>query len=95
VKSLRFLPKVEADLADIWRYSAEHWGLNQAERYIDDIRDACRALAVGRHQGRAVDVRPGYLKYLVGRHMLYFRECSDRLDIIRILHGAMDVNRHL
>jgi len=95
VKSLRFLPKTEADLADIWRYSAEQWGVNQAERYIDDIRDVCRALAAGRHQGRAVDVRPGYLKYLVGRHMLYFRERSDRLDIIRILHGAMDVNRHL
>jgi len=95
VKPLLFLPEAEADLADIWHYSAERWGVNQADRYTDDIRDACLALADGSRLGKRVDVRPDYLKYRVGRHMLYFREHSDRLEIIRILHGAMDVSRHL
>jgi len=95
MKSLLFSPAAEADLADIWRYSAEQWGVNQAEHYIDDIRDACHALATGTRQGRTVDIRPGYLKYLVGRHLLYFKENDGCLEIIRILHARMDVAHHL
>jgi len=95
MKSLLFSPAAEADLADIWRYSAEQWGVDQAGQYIDDLRDACHALATGTRQGRRTDIRPGYLKYLVGRHLLYFKENDGCLEIIRILHARMDVARHL
>ncbi|MDW9912377.1 type II toxin-antitoxin system RelE/ParE family toxin, partial [Sinorhizobium meliloti] len=46
-------------------------------------------------KGRNVDVRPGYLKYPAGSHIVYFRNRGDRIDIIRILHGRMDAQRHL
>jgi len=95
MKSLPFSPAAETDLADIWRYSAEQWGVDQAEQYIDDLRDACHALATGTRQGRRTDIRSGYLKYLVGRHLLYFKENDGCLEIIRILHARMDACRQL
>jgi len=95
VTSLRFAPKAQADLADIWRYSAEHWGVNQADRYTDDIRDACSGLADGSRQGRPAEIRTGYLKYRIGAHVIYFREYERRLEVIRILHARMDVGVHL
>ena len=47
--------------------------------------------------GRACDeVRPGYRKHAVGSHTLYYRIASaDVIDVVRILHQRMDVDRHL
>lgn len=95
MKALAFSPAAETDIDGIWNYSADNWGPEQADRYTDEIRDACEALAVGRRKGRTLDVRPGYLKLSTGSHMIYFRDSGDRLEIIRILHGSQDVERHL
>ncbi|MDR1227443.1 MAG: type II toxin-antitoxin system RelE/ParE family toxin [Azoarcus sp.] len=95
MKSLVFSPAARVDVDVIWDYTVEHWGADQADRYMDDIRDACHGLASDRRQGRPVDVRPGYLKYLAGSHVVYFRDHGDRLEVVRILHGRMDVDRHL
>jgi len=95
VKSLRFAPAAQRDLAAIWRYSADRWGVQQAGRYTNDIRDACQALANGIRHGKLVDSRADYLKYSIGLHVIYFRDQDKRLDVVRILHGKMDVNRHL
>jgi len=82
-------------MRSIWRYTAEHWGMDQADRYTDNISDACRALACGTKRGRPVEVRPGYQKYLTGAHTVYYCDRGDRLEIIRVLHNRMDVNHHL
>lgn len=95
MKAIALSPAAEADLEAIWDHSAQHWGLAQADRYVDDIRDACLALAEGVRFGRPVDVRPPYLKYAVGTHMLYFRDEPDRLEVIRILHQRQDVSHNL
>jgi toxin ParE1/3/4 len=34
-------PAAGADLEQIWDYTAERWGQEQAERYVRAIRDAC------------------------------------------------------
>ncbi len=86
-------PAAQADLSDIWDYTAHNWGVTQAERYILGIREACEALADGRRKGRSADdIRPGYRKLPVGSHVLFFRITSDgEIDVVRILHQRMDV----
>lgn len=88
-------PAAISDIAAIWDYTAERWSADQADRYTDDIKDACEALCSGRKVGRPVDVRPGYMKYAVGSHMLYFRQMDDWIVIVRILHQRMDVGTRL
>lgn len=95
MKDLVFAPAAIADIEQIWDYSAEHWGADQADRYTDEIRDACMTLATGHRHCRLVPERAGYLKYATGSHMIYFREASDRLDVIRVLHQAQDPERHV
>ena len=95
MKALAFSPAAAADLEHIWDHSARLWGPDQADRYIDEIRDACLGLASGIRQGMLVDVRPGYLSYATGTHMIYVRDRGDRLDVIRILHQRQDVSRNL
>jgi toxin ParE1/3/4 len=95
VKALLFSPAAEIDLANIWDYSADNWGPDQADRYTDEIRDACKALVIGHKQGKTVDVRPGYMKLPTGSHVVYFRDYSDQIHVMRILHSRMDVALHL
>jgi toxin ParE1/3/4 len=95
MKSVAFTPAAVADLDAIWDYTAEHWSADQADRYIDGLRDVCLELADGTRTGRVVEVRPGYLKQAVGSHMIYFRFSDDRVQVMRILHQSMDVARRL
>ncbi|MDM7956395.1 type II toxin-antitoxin system RelE/ParE family toxin [Blastomonas sp.] len=95
MKALVFSPQAEADIEAIWDCSAANWGLDQADRYTKDIRASCAALASGSKQGRPVDVRPGYSKRQTGSHILYFRDTEAAIIIVRVLHGAQDVERYL
>jgi toxin ParE1/3/4 len=45
MKTLAFSPAAKADTEEIWDYSADRWGPDQADGYTDAIRDACQALA--------------------------------------------------
>ena len=88
-------PMAEADLEDIWAYTAETWSVEQAEIYTNDIINVFEELAEGQKKGRPIEVREGYVKALIGRHAIYFQVRGEVIAIIRILHQSMDVERHL
>ena len=90
-------PAAQADLNQIWDYSARNWGAAQANRYVLDIRRAIEGLADGSRQGRAIDdIRPGYRKLAVASHFLFYRITdAGMIDIIRILHQRMDAASRL
>lgn len=89
-------PAAQADIDEIWTYTAERWGEDQAESYLLGIRDACVELAAGKRTSRPVDIRDGYRKAFVGSHVLYFRgRDSAGIVVVRILHKRMDAARHL
>lgn len=95
MKALAFTVAATVDLEGIWDYTEGKWGLAQARKYVQALRDACHALASGERHGGMVDVRPGYLKCRSGAHVIFYRDLGDALEIVRILHGAQDVSRHL
>lgn len=90
-------PRARRDLREIWDYSAEQWGAAQADRYIRLIAAACEALAIGRAKGRSAEaIRRGYFRQTVGSHVLFYRARKrGGIEIVRILHQRMDVERHL
>ncbi len=81
--------KAQSDLIGIWAYTEDRWGEQKADTYYKSIIEAIERL------GRRADVRDAYLKYPVGRHVLYFTNAEGRIRIIRVLHQSMDVDRHL
>ena len=94
-ESYRLSRRAEADLADIYAYTATHWSLDQADRYITDIRSALVGLVDGSKRGRArADVGEGYLSYVVGAHLILYRE-TNAIMVVRVLHTSMDAPRHL
>lgn len=91
----RLRPLAEADLEEIWTYTGGRWSLEQADSYLRGLLDAFAGLAAGTKVGRRADVREGYLKYAVGSHVIYYRQDEGGLDVVRVLHGRMDVSRHV
>jgi toxin ParE1/3/4 len=89
-------PRAIADLEDIWDYSTETWGTVQAERYLRLINDSFRKIADNPGIGRPCDaIREGYRKRSVGRHVIFYRTAEGGVDVVRILHERMDMDRHL
>lgn len=91
----RLTPLAEADLEEIWTYTSHYWSMEQADKYHREIMAAIEGLAAESLPGHPCDVREDYWKYKVGMHVLYYRCSGDFLDIIRVLHGRMDVDAHL
>ncbi len=55
MKRWRLTRKARADLADIWNYTAELWGVVQAERYIRQIEMELTAASLGTALVRPID----------------------------------------
>ena len=87
--------KAKADLRGIWNFTEDRWGEQQADTYYRDIIKTFELLAAGDRQGRKSDMRGGYLKYPVGRHIVYFTKGDDKIKFVRVLHESMNVDHHL
>lgn len=89
-------PAAVADLTHIWDFTAERWDVEQADEYLREIERALGRVADNPLIGRACDeIRSGYRRHSVGSHSLYYRYTGDDVDIVRVLHHRMDVDRAL
>jgi toxin ParE1/3/4 len=97
--SSRYLlsPAAQADLEQIWDYTHDRWGVDQAEEYLHELQHAIDRVAANPRIGRACDeIRPGYRKLAAGSHTLFYRVTADDvIDVVRVLHQRMDIDRHL
>ena len=92
----RLSPAAEIDLEHIWTYTAERWGIDQADRYTDHLTTAFAELAQLPKSAPACDhIRPGYRRRNIERHVIYFRITDYGIAVVRILHDRMDEPRHL
>ena len=90
-------PAAQADLEQIWNYTRDRWGVDQAEEYLRELQRAIERAAANPRIGRACDeIRPGYRKLAAGSHVLFYRMNAEGIiDVVRVLHERMDVDRHL
>ena len=77
--NVRLSQLAEHDLEDIWLYTFNAWSYQQADKYQDELYEGVLRLAGDVNLGVAADhIRPGYRKYKVGRHLIFYL-FSDRL----------------
>ncbi|PRY92069.1 plasmid stabilization system protein ParE [Hasllibacter halocynthiae] len=84
----------EEDLRGIWDYTSGRWGLDQADRYLDQIEACCAAIGDGSARERANDPLPEDVRVFRCEHHYIFWITSDRPIVITVLHERMElVNR--
>jgi len=83
-------------MEDIWRYTAQQWGVAQAEHYLDALNASFEDLAHAPLSASACDdIRSGYRRLGVERHAVYYRVEAGTVIVVRVLHQRMDALRHL
>lgn len=88
--------KAEEDLTDIWIYSLQEWGIEQADRYLDELNVGFTRLAAHPRLGKSRDeLRPGYFSIVLNEHIAYYVIHRTVVRIVRVLHSQMDPDRHL
>jgi toxin ParE1/3/4 len=92
----RLAPEAERDLEAIWLYTFEEWGVEQAHLYTDELAEAFTQLATSPEIAVSCDqIRKGYRRIRVGRHVIYFRLAEYGIVVVRVLHDRMLPARHL
>ncbi len=102
---VRLGAEAEKDFAAILRYTRDEFGRGQAKTYKQTLLDALGALSQGPDvTGSAArdEILPGLRTLHVarrgrrGRHFILYRAGPNQtVDVIRILHDAMDLARHI
>ena len=88
--------KALEDLKSIGRYTQKTWGREQRNKYLSKLDESFHILSKQPQLGTARDdIRKGYRVYHVGRHLIFYRQKSTDIEIIRILHDSMDVETRL
>lgn len=85
--------QAEADLQQIWEFIADD-NVDSADRLIEQIHAKAQMLAESPGVGRRrEDLLPFLRSYPLGNYVIFYRIVDDGIDVIRILHGARNIDR--
>jgi toxin ParE1/3/4 len=85
-----------SDLQSIRNYTLEQWGKRQETAYLDAMWEKFEEILSnpGRWRKRE-DLFPGCQIAAQAKHVILFRIQGKTLQVVRILHSAMDYPRHV
>lgn len=79
-------------MAEIWLYTADRWGVDQADAYIRQIEnDIGRAVKFPEMGSPATYLSAEYRKLKSGSHRVIYRHTDAELIVMRVLHERQDV----
>ena len=89
-------PAAKTDLKDIYQYGLRQWGQTQSESYLENIKQQIWTLTeqplIGVDRSELLS---GARSLPIENHTLFYRATLDTVEIIRVLHGRQDPQRHL
>ena len=91
-KTFNLTRRAREDLRGIWRYTSEVWDEAQADKYVTKIYERCGWLATRPRTGKhRPDICEGYYCFPEGRHLVFYLNRKDGIDVIGIPHKEMDI----
>jgi len=89
-------PAAKNDLREIYQYGLRQWGQAQSESYLTIIKNQFWLLTQQPLMGaERPELLPDTRSLPIESHTLFYRVTAKRVEIIRILHGRQDPQRHL
>ena len=84
-------PAATRDLAAITDWLAEH-SLNAALKLYEDVDRVLHLLANYPLMGEEVaELKAGLRRHTMGKYLLFYQPLSDGIELIRVLHGAREI----
>jgi toxin ParE1/3/4 len=95
MKEVILSPEAEEDLKDIGIFTEKHWGRKQRKKYLAQLGKRMDFLAAHPAHGKKRHNLPDTpYSYHEGKHVIFFRAVPNGIEVIRVLHDAMDFPRH-
>ena len=96
-----FHPVADEQQTNIWIYTYQHWGEQQADKYIDELHEKLSQVALNfslvKDLPDSINKEIKYIHY--GRHYIFLKKAaanlSEKLQVLAILHDSMDIPFHL
>jgi len=83
------------DLEEIWLFTYEEWGLEQADKYLDSLFSRFEWLSCNPYAGKdREDIKSGYYCFPEGMDLVFYTMTETGIDIIGVPHQNMDVVSH-
>jgi toxin ParE1/3/4 len=91
VSRLHISPRASSDLIEIWSYIADD-SVSNADAFVDNLYETMQLLASKPGSGRhREELAPGMQSFPFGRYIIFYRAVSGAIEIVRVLHGARDI----
>ncbi len=89
--------KAVEDLTNIWDYTFDKWSEKQADKYYEMLLENCKNIADDPKIGKKYEsVKNELFGLKVNRHIIFYRQLDNKqIEIIRILHGRMDLENRI
>ena len=86
----------KSDIAGIYEYDIEKFGLDQAQDYLLGLHDLFQTLSDNVNIGRdASEFFPSLKRFMYRSHMIFYLQTDSGIFIVRVLSQRMDYERHL
>ncbi len=85
------------DLSKIWEYTFDAWSEKQADKYYNKLLLSCNEIAKKPKIGKQYDiVTKGILGFKSEEQIIFYSIISkNEIEVIRILHGMMDLKNKI
>jgi toxin ParE1/3/4 len=91
VAELRISPRAREDLIEIWSYIADD-SVTNADAFIDRLYETMESLGRNPGSGRQrEELALGIQSFPFGRYLIFYRALTNSVEIVRVLHGARDI----
>jgi len=82
----------DQDLEDIFNFTFNKFGFDQAEKYLLEINDIFQSLIKNPELGKTRnEIKQGLYSFPKDNHVIFYRILDHHIRIVRILHGSRDI----
>ena len=85
----------DKDLEDIFDYTFNEFGFDQAEKYLLEIEEIFQNLILNPQIGKKRDeIKQGLYSFPKDNHIIFYRILVNHIRIVRVLHGSRDIPKY-
>ena len=85
----------DKDLEDIFDYTFDEFGFDQAEKYLLEIEEIFQNLIINPQIGKKRDdIKQGLYSFPKDNHIIFYRILDNHIRIVRVLHGSRDIPKY-
>lgn len=85
----------DKDLEDIFDYTVDEFGFDQAEKYLLEIEEIFQNLIANPQIGKKRDeIKQGLYSFPKDNHIIFYRILDNHIRVVRVLHGSQDIPKY-